>query len=248
MGSVTRTYPGIESMLRKRTPWIPENTHWRLTPYKPAPVQQQQQQQQSRAMIARGSVHTLPVAYKDKSVDIGLERQKANRAKGVVDRKEADDRSSLDIDVQGLFGEFQYTHIFGTSVAELHDTSCRSAATEKKFDGTLLPERWTVDVKVSSADTGLLRVQPHKGKNPPDLYALFVYVNYVRGMPLDSPDLPLPMLRFDGFIPAYMVFDPKYLGRGGNYWVPSNLLVTREALWDMAEKSGGRLRPAAARP
>lgn len=187
------------------------------------------------ATVPLRSVHVLPVEYMHAARQVAHRVQEANRKAGVVDRREMKGRSSYDISAQGYFGEFLFAHLFRLSTRQLFNTTCRSALTEKAFDGTLQPEGWTVDVKVSSADRGKLRVQPHKGKNPPDLYALFVYVNYVRGKPIDSEDLAAPVLRFDGFIPAGAVFDERYL-KEGIYWVPAERLVARETLWEMASR------------
>lgn len=197
------------------------------------------------ATVPLRSVHTLPAEYMQAARDIARRVQETNRKAGVVDRREMQDRTSYDISAQGYFGEFMLAYLFGLPTRHLFDTTCRSALTEKAFDGTLQPEGWTFDVKVSSADRGKLRVQPHKSKNPPDLYALFVYVNYVRGKPIDADDLAAPVLRFDGFIPAGAVFDERYLDKG-IYWVPAERLVTREALWEMA--SCGLLRSPAGYP
>nr|UMO78285.1 hypothetical protein [Pandoravirus belohorizontensis] len=230
---------------RRRAPWTAESAarprlqpggrHWTRAAMVAA----------AAATVPLRSVHTLPIEYMHAARRVAHEVQEKNRKAGVVDRREMKDRSSYDISAQGYFGEFMLAHLFRLSTRHLFDTTCRSALTEKAFDGTLQPEGWTFDVKVSSADRGKLRVQPHKGKNPPDLYALFVYVNYVRGKPIDSDDLAAPVLRFDGFIPAGAVFDQRYLEKG-IYWVPAERLVTRETLWEMASR--GLLRSPAGYP
>ncbi|AJF98166.1 hypothetical protein TW95_gp1432 [Pandoravirus inopinatum] len=198
------------------------------------------------AAVPLRSVHTLPIEYMHAAREVARQVQEKNRKAGVVDRREMRSRTSYDISAQGYFGEFLFAHLFRLSTRQLFNTTCRSALTETAFDGTLRPEGWTVDVKVSSADKGKLRVQQHKGMNPPDLYALFVYVNYVRGKPIDSDDLAAPVLRFDGFIPASAVFDARYLEEDDIYWVPTERLVTREALWAMASR--GALKPPAGYP
>ncbi|AVK75860.1 hypothetical protein pneo_cds_253 [Pandoravirus neocaledonia] len=200
--------------------------------------------------VPLGSLHVTTDAHLKASVASGLEAYRQNRAAKVVDRREAVNRTSADISIQGYFGEFMLARLFGMSMKPLLEPSCRSGLTEKGFDGTLRPEMWRIDVKVSNADTGKLRVGARKGANRPDLYALFVYVNYEAGKPLDSPDLPAPVLRFEGFVPAGVVFDPRYLSRDGSaYWVPTDRLVSREALWAMVESGHSTgLRRYAARP
>jgi hypothetical protein len=230
----------------RRPPWMAETTiRPRASNAKRAPtlVPTSTGNGSTAGAIALRSIHVLPIQYMQAARKVAYEVQLKNRNAGVVDRREMKARSSYDISAQGYFGEFMLAHLFRLSMRRLFDTTCRSALSETAFDGTLQPEGWKFDVKVSSADRGELRVQPHKGINRPDLYALFVYVNYVRGKPIDSPDLPAPVLRFDGFIPARDVFDPRYLRGDGNYWVPATKLMTREALWDVAD--GRRLsRPA----
>lgn len=235
---------------RRRAPWTAESAaRPRLTAGTPRwSVAAATVMATATAGVPLRSVHTLPVKHMQAARQVAQRVQATNRDAGVVDRREMRTRTSYDISAQGYFGEFMFAHLFGLSTRQLFDTTCRSASTETAFDGTLRPEGWTVDVKVSSADTGKLRVQPHKGDNPPDLYALFVYVNYVRDRPLDSPDLAVPVLRFDGFVPACAVFDQRYLRRDGNYWVPVERLMTREALWEVAESGRAGLRRPAARP
>lgn len=179
--------------------------------------------------VGQGTAKALSQHDLREAVKIGRERQFRNR--NVVDRKEQDNRTSIDIVIQGVMGEFAATRRFGMCLADLYDTTPRSAGTETHFDGLLTPENWTVDVKVSCWDTGRLRIQPRKASNPPDLYALFVYLNYVDGKPLESLDLQPPVLRFDGFIPARDALVPEFYNADQNlYWVPKGNLCSREAL------------------
>ncbi|ATE82156.1 hypothetical protein psal_cds_300 [Pandoravirus salinus] len=230
---------------RRRAPWVAESAARPRLASSSGPRWTRAIIAAATAAVPLRSLHTLPAEYMRAARDIARQVQETNRKAGVVDRREMRDRSSYDISAQGYFGEFMLAHLFGLPTRHLFDTTCRSASTETAFDGTLCPEGWTFDVKVSSVDTGKLRVQPHKSKNPPDLYALFVYVNYVNGKPIDSDDLAAPVLRFDGFIPARAVFDQRYLKKG-IYWVPTERLVTREALWAMAAR--GDLSPPAGYP
>lgn len=210
----------------------------------------QQQQQQQREEETQASAYAMAPAVprialgtevrldKEHVAEIkqyAMERFSKNRKAGVTDRTYAPGRSGTDKDIQGCFGEASLARLFGTATrATLSDTSLRSGKTEVKFDGTLRPENWRVDVKTSRADTGYLRVQECKTSNPPDVFCLFVYVNYKYDVPLDSPDLEEPVLRFDGFIPAGDVFVEEHRRRdktGVYYMVPSSKLRIREALY-----------------
>lgn len=234
----------------RRARWIAHSTARPRLSTTPAPLPVPRCDSSSAAHVPLRSLHVTLDKHLKASVSSGLKAYHQNRDARVVDRREATNRTSVDISIQGYFGEFMLARLFGMSTKPLLEPSCRSGLTEKGFDGTLRPEMWKIDVKVSNADTGKLRVGARKGANQPDLYALFVYVNYEAGKPLDSPDLPAPVLRFDGFVPAAVVFDPQYLSKDGKaYWVPTDRLMSREALWAMVESGHGMgLRRYAARP
>nr|UDO47760.1 hypothetical protein [Pandoravirus massiliensis] len=234
----------------RRARWISHSTARPRLSAVHAPLAAPPHEPDNTARVPLGSLHVMHDAHLKSSVASGTEAYLQNRAANIVDRREAINRTSLDISIQGYFGEFMLARLFGMSMGPLLEPSCRSGLTEKGFDGTLRPEMWKIDVKVSNADTGKLRVGVRKGMNRPDLYALFVYVNYEAGKPLDSPDLPAPVLRFDGFVPSAVVFDPQYLAKDGKaYWVPTDRLVSRETLWTMVESGHSTgLRRYAARP
>lgn len=234
----------------RRARWIAHSTARPRLSTTPAPLPTSRRDPDGTARVPLGSLHVTSDAHLKASVSSGLKAYHQNRNAHIVDRRVAVNRTSADISIQGYFGEFMLARLFGMSTKPLLEPSCRSGLTEKGFDGTLRPEMWKIDVKVSNTDTGKLRVGAGKGTNRPDLYALFVYVNYEAGRPLDSPDLPAPVLRFDGFIPSAVVFDPRYLSKDGSaYWVPTDRLMSREALWAAVDSGHAMgLRRYAARP
>jgi len=115
---------------------------------------------------------------------IANERTRRNTAAGLKDARFASDRSSGDVDVQGVVGEMAFNRFFGLDDAPLHDTTPRTAAGETTFDGIVsvrLPtaggapgasRAYTIDVKTTIRPGVPIRVSAWKCRNPPNLYAL----------------------------------------------------------------------------
>nr|UDO47664.1 hypothetical protein [Pandoravirus massiliensis] len=170
-------------------------------------------------------------------VRIGRERGERNRAEGRASRRFSLHRSDDDISVQGVVGELAFARLFDLSI-DIHDTTCRSAHSETRFDAVMMPEGWTVDVKTTVARDGPVRVACWKAPNPPDVYALLVHVNYDPSCALDSPQSALPVMEFRGFASAATVFAAESrvdtTDRDGRpdilYLVPQARLVDRAAL------------------
>lgn len=170
-------------------------------------------------------------------VRIGRERGKQNRAEGRASRRFSLHRSDDDISIQGVIGELAFARLFDLSV-DIHDTTCRSAHSETRFDAVMMPEGWTVDVKTTVARDGPVRVACWKAPNPPDVYALLVHVNYDPSRALDAHQVALPVMEFRGFASAATVFAAESrvdtMDRDGRpdilYLVPQARLVERAAL------------------
>jgi len=165
----------------------------------------------------KGARITLTPKQVDECVAIGLRRRQENARNGTVDRQFSRGRTGLDVDIQGLLGEYAFSMLFGTAV-EVYDTSCRSASTETRFDAILEPENWAVDVKTTVSVGFPLRVYANKMYNPPDAYALLIWVNSPprgRDNVIDAVRDQLPIVEFRGFASSRTVFTKGHLHTEG---------------------------------
>lgn len=184
-----------------------------------------------------GTRYALTQREMRECVRIGRERGKQNRAEGRASRRFSLHRSDDDISIQGVIGELAFARLFDLSI-DIHDTTCRSAQSETRFDAVMMPEGWTVDVKTTVARDGPVRVACWKAPNPPGVYALLVHVNYDPSRALDAPQVALPVMEFRGFASAATVFAAESrvdtMDRDGRpdilYLVPQARLVERAAL------------------
>ncbi|WBR14454.1 hypothetical protein pkur_cds_279 [Pandoravirus kuranda] len=195
-------------------------------------------QKRPTRQVPIGTRYALTQREMRECVRIGRERGERNRAEGRASRRFSLHRSDDDISIQGVVGELAFARLFDLSI-DVHDTTCRSAHSETRFDAVMMPEGWTVDVKTTVARDGPVRVACWKAPNPPDVYALLVHVNYDPSRALDAaPQSALPIMEFRGFAPAAVVFDAESrvdtTDRDGRpdviYLVPQARLVDRAAL------------------
>lgn len=277
-GKEART--GVEAM-RRRPPWPPAaDAHLLLpavSPFRPRPVgpyyplmgaharetsRMAMPQRVSADFVTHqrptpsvpiGARYALSRAETVECVRIGLERNANNRAQRRANRRCAMYRTDEDISVQGVLGEYAFARLFDLAI-DIHDTECRSALTESRFDAVLTPERWTVDVKTATNASASLLVTWWKANNPPDVYALLVYVNYDAARPLsDARAIAPAVFEFRGFASSAKVFADESridtVDANGDrdiiYAVAQANLVDREALVAEARTNGGlRYRPA----
>jgi hypothetical protein len=198
-----------------------------------------------------GARYTLTAAETRECARIGRERNRKNQQERRTNRRYAANRSDEDISIQGVFGEYAFCRMFDLSI-DIHDTTCRNAWTESRFDGVMSPEGWTVDVKTTIYVHVPLRVTSWKADNPPDAYALLIYVNCDASRPLDERAIEPPVIEFRGFASSATVFDPSSRvvastttadGRpDAFYQVAQSRLVSREGLAAEAAARGGTLR------
>jgi hypothetical protein len=202
-------------------------------------------------IVPIGTRYTLTRDEMRECVRIGRERNQRNRSEGRLNRRYASHRTDDDISVQGVIGELAFARLFDLSI-DIHDTTCRSARTEVRFDAIMPPYGWTVDVKTMIGRDGPLRVNHWKLPNPPDLYALLVYTNYDAEKPLDAQVAAMPIIEFRGFASSATVFCSSNRvdtvdrdgQRGVLYVVQQQSLVDRAAIEAQA-LHGGKLRHSA---
>ncbi|QBZ80955.1 hypothetical protein pclt_cds_357 [Pandoravirus celtis] len=201
-------------------------------------------------VVPIGTRYTLTRDEMRECVRIGHERNRRNRDEGRASRRYTAHRTDDDISVQGVIGEWAFARLFDLSI-DIHDTSCRSACSETRFDAIMTPEGWTVDVKTTVGRSAPMRVAGWKVPNPPDVYALLVYVNYDPVRPLDARIQALPVIEFRGFASSATVFAPESRidtvardgQRGVIYVVAQDRLVDRAGLVvEAAARPGGALR------
>lgn len=201
-------------------------------------------------VVPIGTRYTLTHDEMRECVRIGHERNRRNRDEGRVSRRYTAHRTDDDISVQGVIGEWAFARLFDLSI-DIHDTTCRSARTETRFDAVMTPEGWTVDVKTTVGRDAPMRVACWKLPNPPDVYALLVYVNYDPVRPLDARVRALPVIEFRGFASSAAVFAPESridtVTRDGQhgvvYVVAQDRLVDRAGLAiEASARPGGVLR------
>ncbi|AJF98063.1 hypothetical protein TW95_gp1329 [Pandoravirus inopinatum] len=201
-------------------------------------------------VVPIGTRYTLTRDEVRECARIGHERNRRNRDEGRASRRYTAHRTDDDISVQGVIGEWAFARLFDLSI-DIHDTSCRSACSETRFDAIMTPEGWTVDVKTTVGRNAPMRVAGWKVPNPPDVYALLVYVNYDPVRPLDARIQALPVIEFRGFASSATVFAPESRidtvardgQRGVIYVVAQDRLVDRAGLAvEAGTRPGGTLR------
>nr|UMO78810.1 hypothetical protein [Pandoravirus belohorizontensis] len=201
-------------------------------------------------VVPIGARYTLTRDETRECARIGHERNRRNRDEGRASRRYTAHRTDDDISVQGVIGELAFARLFDLSI-DIHDTTCRSARTETRFDAVMTPEGWTVDVKTTVGHDAPMRVACWKLPNPPDVYALLVYVNYDPLRPLDARVRALPVIEFRGFASSAAVFAPESridtVARDGQhgvvYVVAQDRLVDRAGLAiEASARPGGVLR------
>jgi hypothetical protein len=107
---------------------------------------------------------------------VAAARRAANKSQGTTDMKFADNkRPGKELDIQGAVGELAFCLITGAPI-EMYDVTCRSAASEKRFDA-VLEGGLTVDVKTTIYRNAPLQVTPWKAVNAPAAYALMIIDN-----------------------------------------------------------------------
>ncbi|AGO82461.1 hypothetical protein pdul_cds_413 [Pandoravirus dulcis] len=204
----------------------------------------------STPVVPIGTRYTLTRDETRECARIGHERNRRNRDEGRASRRYTAHRTDDDISVQGVIGELAFARLFDLSI-DIHDTTCRSARTETRFDAVMTPEGWTVDVKTTVGRDAPMRVACWKLPNPPDVYALLVYVNYDPLRPLDAHVRALPVIEFRGFASSAAVFAPESridtVARDGQhgvvYVVAQDRLVDRAGLAiEASARPGGVLR------
>lgn len=186
-------------------------------------------------VVPIGARYTLTRDETRECARIGHERNRRNRNEGRASRRYTAHRTDDDISVQGVIGELAFARLFDLSI-DIHDTTCRSARTETRFDAVMTPEGWTVDVKTTVGRDAPMRVACWKLPNPPDVYALLVYVNYDPLRPLDAHVRALPVIEFRGFASSAAVFAPESridtVARDGQHGVV--YVVAQDGLVDRA--------------
>ncbi len=186
-------------------------------------------------VVPLGTCYTLSAREFADCIAVGRERNARNLAEHRQNRNYSG-RSDEDISVQGVLAEYAFARLFALPV-EIYDTTCRSVR-DDTFDGTM-PTAEKVDVKCTLYDRAELRVTDWKRSNPPQYYALLIYMNADRSRALDA-QAPLPVLSFRGFVRAETLFRDEHrqqiAQRGGHgetkcyYCVAQSALRTWEQL------------------
>lgn len=183
--------------------------------------------------VPKGHRITLTPEQTRICVTIGVERNRRNVEARTRNRRYAE-RSDEDIAVQGVMGEMAFSSMFGAP-QEFWDTTCRSGATETRFDARL-DNRWSVDVKCTLFARAPLKVTKWKQSNPPDVYALVLMDNDelrdLKGITwaqhfADPAQVKPPVLWFAGLADSREVFETSRLTADGAYYqVPQCDLYT----------------------
>lgn len=150
-----------------------------------------------------GAAHVLAPPDVAACVRIGTARNAANARAHKTDQRHSD-RSSLDVSIQGVIGEYVFLRLFGLPVQDTQDTRCRNVLNDT-FDATLAGK--TVDVKTVAAPGCDLWVSRGKAANPPHVFALIELQRPRRSKdPYDDPAEAIVGI-FHGFCTRQDAFD-----------------------------------------
>lgn len=207
-------------------------------------------QKRPTPVVPIGTCFTLTMAEAAECARIGRERTAKNAEKPRANRRYTWYRSDDDISIQGVMGEYAFCRLFDLTI-DIHDTTCRTARTETRFDAVMMPEAWTVDVKTTIRSGAPLRVTWWKRPNPPHVYALLIYRNFDSSKPLDPRLIEAPVFEFRGFASSATVFAKESridtVGSEGEpdivYVVQQPQLVDRDGLHaELARRGGGSIK------
>lgn len=112
-----------------------------------------------------------------KCIRIGRARYENNTKSQVADQRYSTRFSSLDCDINGVFGEYAFLSMFGLSTSGLEDTSLCSHAKDR--GDAMLPgprgEMRKIDIKAPvGLNSRCILVKSNKTYNPPFAYCLMV--------------------------------------------------------------------------
>lgn len=163
--------------------------------------------------VAIGDAYTLDDAETALCVRMGRERAWKNKVGKTTDMQYAANRTSDDIHIQGVVGEYALQRMFRLAI-DIHDTANRSARNETRFD-CVFPNGWTADVKTTYAHVTHIQNKADKVINPSTVLALMLFANVASGVPMAS--LQRPTLEFHGFVSAGQIYQQRYLVTTSNY-------------------------------
>lgn len=173
----------------------------------------------SPASVKIGDTYTFEHDEKLKCYQIASERFRKNvqnrSKKGVAniyDSGKFSNRSNLDIDIQGVLGEYAFQKLFHLPL-KIFDTTCQNFITDT-FDACF-SNGMTCDIKTIIKPHLPLLLKQNKATNPPHLYGLVLYANFDSSAPsLESKmkdPLHKPILQFKGFITKEELIKPERL-------------------------------------